>query len=247
MVNTERAAQYTAPVMTPPLPSASPRPTAHEVALVSLRALLASGALRPGDPIRQEQLAGELGTSVVPVREALSTLQAEGLVRHVPHRGYRVASLSLDELSETYEIRRLLEDEVVRLATPQLHEEHFAALRAAAKEMEDLAEGGDVTAMIEANRRFHFTLFEAAGRPRMVDFIRILWQTTDAYRSMYYGQDDARQRVNHEHRSIIEALETGDVERAVRELEEHRQHAVADLESRLRAGSTTQTATAEPA
>jgi DNA-binding GntR family transcriptional regulator len=208
------------------------------VALAALRAQLSSGALRPGDRIHQEQVAAELGTSVVPVREALSTLQAEGLVRYVPHRGYRVASLSLEELSETYLIRRLLEDEIVRIATPQLHEEHIAVLRTAADDMEILAASGDVAAMIEANRRFHFTLFEAAGRPRMVDFIRILWQTTDAYRSMYYGQDGALQRVNHEHRSIIEALEVGDVDRAVRELEEHRQHAVADLESRLRASPT---------
>ncbi|GAB3246542.1 GntR family transcriptional regulator [Nocardioides dilutus] len=227
--------------MTPPAqsPAASqPRQTAHDVALVSLRARLSSGALRPGDRIHQEQVAAELGTSVVPVREALTMLQAEGLVRHVPHRGYRVASLSLEELSETYLIRRLLEDEVVRTATPQLRDDHLEVLRAAADEMEHLAEGADVTAMIEANRRFHFTLFEAADRPRMVDFIRILWQTTDAYRSMYYGQDSARQRVNHEHRSIIEALEAGDVDRVVRELEEHRQHAVADLEIRLRAGAS---------
>ena len=52
---------------------------------------------------------------------------------------------------------------------------------------------------------------------------------------MYYGQDLARQRVNREHRSIIEALEVGDVDRAIRELEEHRQHAVVDLKSRLQA------------
>lgn len=240
--------------MTPPapppapssVPSAPPRPTAHDVALASLRAQLSSGALRPGDRIRQEQLAAELGTSVVPVREALTTLQAEGLVRHIPHRGYRVASLSLEELSETYLIRRLLEDEVVRIATPRLREEQLTVLREAAGEMEALTERGDVAAMMEANRRFHFTLFEAADRPRMVDFIRILWMMTDAYRAMYYGRDDARQRVNHEHRGIIEALEDGDADRAVRELEEHRQHAVADLESRLRANTSASTSAEAP-
>lgn len=216
------------------------------MALASLRAQLSSGALRPGDRIRQEQLAAELGTSVVPVREALTTLQAEGLVRHIPHRGYRVASLSLEELSETYLIRRLLEDEVVRIATPRLREEQLTVLREAAGEMEALTERGDVAAMMEANRRFHFTLFEAADRPRMVDFIRILWMMTDAYRAMYYGRDDARQRVNHEHRSIIEALEDGDADRAVRELEEHRQHAVADLESRLRASTSASTSAEAP-
>lgn len=216
------------------------------MALASLRAQLSSGALRPGDRIRQEQLAAELGTSVVPVREALTTLQAEGLVRHIPHRGYRVASLSLEELSETYLIRRLLEDEVVRIATPRLREEQLTVLREAAGEMEALTERGDVAAMMEVNRRFHFTLFEAADRPRMVDFIRILWMMTDAYRAMYYGRDDARQRVNHEHRGIIEALEDGDADRAVRELEAHRQHAVADLESRLRANTSASTSAEAP-
>ena len=226
-----------APPTPPSTPSSPTRPTAHEVALAALRTRLAAGTLGPGDRIRQEQLAAELGTSVIPVREALSTLQAEGLVRYVPHRGYRVATLSLDELSETYEIRRLLEDEVVRLATPRLDDGHLALLRDAAEEMESLASGADVAAMIAANRRFHFTLYDVAERPRMVDFIRILWQTTDAYRSLYYGQDTARHRVNDEHRSILEALGAHDTERAVRELHAHRQHAVDDLALRLRAAS----------
>ncbi|WP_309630894.1 GntR family transcriptional regulator [Nocardioides zeae] len=211
-----------------------PRQTAQELALAALRDLLTSGALEPGERIRQEQLAARLGTSVVPVREALSKLQAEGLVRHVPHRGFRVATLTLAELSETYEIRRLLEDEVVRLATPRLTADHLDVLRATAAEMEENSATADIAAMVAANRRFHFTVFEAAGRPRMVEFIRLLWQTTDAYRSLYYGDGGARHRVNDEHRSIVEALASRDAERAVRELQAHRQHAVDDLALRLR-------------
>lgn len=203
------------------------------MALEHLRAQLSDGTLRPDDRIRQEQLAAELGTSVIPVREALKTLQAEGLIRYVPHRGFHVARLSLDELSETYLIRRLLEDEIVRIAAPRLHDEHLATLGAAIDEMAAHAAAGDIGAMIAANRRFHFTIFEAADRPRMVDFIRILWQTTDSYRSMYYAEGSARRRVNDEHRSIVEALRAHDVERAVHELDQHRQHAVADLERRL--------------
>jgi DNA-binding GntR family transcriptional regulator len=226
--------------MTPSPSSPPPRQTAQQVALEHLRARLSDGTLRPDDRIRQEQLAAELGTSVIPVREALTTLQAEGLIRYVPHRGFHVARLSLDELSETYLIRRLLEDEIVRIAAPRLRDEHVATLTDALDEMERLADEGDISSMITANRQFHFTIFEAAERPRMVDFIRILWQTTDSYRSMYYAESTARRRVNDEHRSIVEALAAHDVERAVRELDQHREHAVADLGRRLESASQEQ-------
>jgi DNA-binding GntR family transcriptional regulator len=216
-------------------PSPPKRATAQQVALGHLRDLISSGYLQPDDRVRQEQLAAELGTSVVPVREALKTLEAEGLVRYAPHRGYQVARLSLEELTETYLIRRLLEDEIVRIAAPQLDEEHYEPLERAMDAMEAASEQGDTAAMIEGNRTFHFTIFAAARRPRMIDLIRVLWQTTDSYRSIYYTDDAARERVNAEHRSIVAALRAGDVDRAVDELGRHRGHAIDALAERLQA------------
>lgn len=210
-----------------------PRRTAQHLALEHVRGLISAGTLRPDDRLRQEQLAADLGTSVIPVREALKTLEAEGLVRYEPHRGYRVARLSIDELTETYLIRRLLEDDVVRTAAPRLDAQVLATLEDAMTTMEQAADVGDVATMISANRAFHFTVFAAAGRPRTVELIRVLWQTTDSYRSMYYTDAAARRRVNHEHRSIVEALVDGDVERAIDELGQHRTHAVDDLVARL--------------
>jgi DNA-binding GntR family transcriptional regulator len=215
----------------PPTPAR--RATAQQIALEHIRELISGGFLRPDDWIRQEQLAADLGSSVIPVREALKTLEAEGLVRYAPHRGYHVARLSLGELRETYLIRRLLEDEIVRIAAPLLGEDDFTHLDELIDVMEAASGRGDAAAMIEANRDLHFSLFAAAQHPRMVDFIRMLWQTTDVYRSMYYADGTARERVNAEHRSIVEALRSGDVDRAVRELDQHRHHAVIALEQRL--------------
>ena len=166
------------------------------------------------------------------MREALKTLEAEGLVRYTPRRGYQVASMSIAELRETYLIRRLL-DEIVRIAAPRLREEDFGYLDEVMGEMEAASERGDAGAMIDANRRLHFCIFAAADHPRMSDFIRMLWQSTDAYRSVYYTDDAARRRVNAEHRSIVDALRAGDVERAVEELNRHRGHAVEALAGRL--------------
>ena len=223
--------------MTQPRPHLRPRVTAQQLALEHIRGLISSGAMRPDDHIRQEQLAAELGTSVVPVREALKTLEAEGQVTYIPHRGFQVTRLSLQELQETYEIRRLLEDEVVRIAGPRLTDRHFDGLEAAMGAMEDAGRARDVPAMIAANHDFHFTVFEAADRPRMVEFIRLLWQSTDAYRTLYYSEAGARRRVDDEHRAIVSALREGRVGDAIRLLEEHRQHAVADLATRFEVGA----------
>src|SRR6476620_11209938 len=125
----------------PPPPAR--RATAQQVALEHLRDLLAGGHLKPDDRIRQEQLAAELGTSVIPVREALKTLEAEGQVRYAPHRGYQVTRLSLDELTETYLIRRLLEDEIVRIAAPLLSEDDFVELERLMGTMEEASATGD--------------------------------------------------------------------------------------------------------
>jgi DNA-binding GntR family transcriptional regulator len=219
--------------MTTHLPPPRQRATAQQIALEHLRTLISRGFLKPDDRIRQEQLAADLGCSVIPVREALKTLEAEGQVRYEPHRGYHVARLSLSELTETYLIRRLLEDEVVRIAAPLLEDSHFEVLDHAMEVMESASGRRDVHGMIEANREFHFAIFAAADRPRMVDFIRMLWQATDAYRSIYYTDAGSRARVDAEHRSIVEALRAGDVERAVVELDRHRGHAVAALAERL--------------
>src|SRR6478609_4458306 len=106
-----------------------------------------------------EHLAAELGTSVIPVREALKTLEAEGQVRYAPHRGYQVTRLSLDELTETYLIRRLLEDEIVRIAAPLIDAERYADLDRLMSTMEEANTSGDTSTMIAANRDFHFAIF----------------------------------------------------------------------------------------
>ncbi|MFI8828668.1 GntR family transcriptional regulator [Streptomyces sp. NPDC053431] len=204
-------------------------PTAQQFVLEELRRAITTGELRPGGPIRQDTLAARLDVSRVPLREALKTLEAEGLVVHHVHRGYFVAELSLDDLEEIYRIRRLLETEAVRAALRNTPDGLVDSLRRIQEEVERAAGAGDVTAMAEANRRFHFALVEASGMPRLVRLIATLWDATDAYRSLYYAQDTHRDLAVHEHRAVISAVTECDEAAAVRWLDEHRDHAVAAL------------------
>ncbi|MFC9589436.1 GntR family transcriptional regulator [Streptomyces sp. NPDC056944] len=209
--------------------------TAQQFVLEELRRAITSGELRPGGPIRQEALAARFEVSRVPLREALKALEAEGLVVHHVHRGYFVAELSLADLEEIYRIRELLETEAVRTAVRRLSEGTVGTLEEIQREVERAADAGDVTAMAAANRRFHFTLIEASGMPRLVRLITTLWDSTDAYRSLYYTDAPHREQAVREHRAVISALRRRDEEATVGRLDEHRAHAVAALREVLEA------------
>lgn len=208
-------------------------PTAQEAVLEALRRAIVTGELAPGQQIRQEALAEAYGVSRVPLREALKILEGEGQVTYEPHRGYFVTELSVTDLIEVYRIRTLLESEAVRVGVPRLSEEDVERAADAVADCEAAAARGDLTAMTAANRRLHFGLVEAAGMPRLARLVRVLWDATDAYRSVYYGDGANRDAVNAEHRAVLEAVRRRDVEEAVRLLDIHREHAVEHLRSIL--------------
>ncbi|MGD6741783.1 GntR family transcriptional regulator [Streptomyces sp. BH106] len=217
--------------MTSPTQRRRPQ-TTQQFVLGELRQAITGGQLKPGAPVRQDALAEQLGVSRLPLREALKTLEAEGLVHHEAHRGYYVVELSLSDLREVYRLRELLEAEAVRqaLARMRVNADALDGLEAAQREVEAAAETGDVSAMTVANRRFHFTLYEAAAMPRLVRLIATLWDTTDAYRALYYADVAHRDAVLHEHRAVLEALGAGQGDEVVRLLDQHREHAVSALD-----------------
>ena len=230
---TEPTIDHTNPESIEPVPGIRhgvkrPR-TAQAFVLAELRRTIIAGELSPGQPLRQDLLAERFGVSRVPLREALSTLEAEGQVVYEPHRGYKVATLSLGDLIEVYRIRQLLEAEAARSAVEMANERVLPELERAAKEVEIASAAGDLLAMTEANRRFHFVITAAAGMPRLERMVRVLWDATDAYRFVYYGDETNRRRVEHEHTLIIKAFADRDTERLIAELDEHREHAVEAL------------------
>jgi DNA-binding GntR family transcriptional regulator len=211
-------------------------PTAQEAVLAELRRAIVTGELRPGEQVLQDALAERFGVSRVPLREALKILEGEGQVTYRPHRGYFVAELDLDDLREVYRIRDLLESEAIRVAVGQITDEQLGSVTEAQALVEEASERGDLAAMTEANRRFHFGLIEAAGMPRLTRLVRVLWDATDVYRSLYYADDDHRSAVHDEHRQVLQAVREGDAERAVTLLRSHRERAVHALELALGGG-----------
>jgi hypothetical protein len=100
--------------------------------------------------------------------------------------------------------------------------------------------------MTEANRRFHFAILEASGMPRLIRIIRNLWDSTDAYRSVYYNATSNRARVEREHRDIVAAVQHRDAAELVRLLAVHRDHAVKALREIIATDETPDGPSGEP-
>ncbi|OMC35929.1 GntR family transcriptional regulator [Mycobacterium sp. GA-1841] len=202
--------------------------TAQQAVAEALRRDITSGKLAPGSWIVQESLAEQFGMSRIPVREALKTLEAEEYITYVPHSGYRVAQLGLDELVEVFRIRDILEAELIRDAMPAVTDELIGAMREQMAVMDQAAADGDLIAVGLANRQFHFLTFEASRMARTKRIVTQLWNTADAYRPMYAHLMDLEQ-VNSEHVLLVEAMAARDIDRVVALNHQHRMHAIAHL------------------
>jgi DNA-binding GntR family transcriptional regulator len=126
----------------------------------ALRAAILDGSYRPGERIRQEDVAARSGASRIPVREALRMLQAEGLVTLVVNSGAWVTRLTLAECGELYQIRERLEPLLLRSSLPGLDDAVIGRLADLAGAME--RSGGDVDAFLRADREFHLASYSAA-------------------------------------------------------------------------------------
>jgi DNA-binding GntR family transcriptional regulator len=204
-------------------------PTAQDRAAATLRAAILDGELGPGQRINQEAWAARAQVSLIPVREALRGLAGEGLVTYRPRRGYAVTELDPNELEEVYRLRQLLETDILRRGVGRATAADLDALEAAADACCEAAVAGDVAGQLAANRRFHDRIHGLAGSRPATRLIDVLWDSTEAYRALYYGLPGEAAEADRAHRGIIAAIAAGDTERVVALQDAHRERALARL------------------
>ena len=203
--------------------------TTTQHALDALRRAIVGGELRPGARVGQDEFASQLGVSIAPVREALRILEQEGQVTYLPRRGYFVTALEITDLEEIYGLRAMIEDRAARHALEGLDEVELERITLGARDFADAVDTGDVAAQLAANRRFHLAILDAADRPHTMRVIRQLWDSTEAYRALYYNLEDERRSAVTAHDRILDALRDRDAERLAAELAAHRDRALAIL------------------
>lgn len=194
--------------------------TADETCLVKLRQLVLTGVLLPGEKINQAEIADRLGVSRVPVREALASLRAEGLVEARPNTGFTVVRPTVEDLAEIYQMRALLESAL--LATVDLAAVDTAELRRLNARLAELDPISDFGEYRDVNERFHFAIFECSPQRMVRRQVTQLWTLSEFYRSIYIRADSAHRRVIDDHERIIDAIERGDREALIDLSGEHR-------------------------
>ena len=188
----------------------------------ALRTAILDGSYRPGERIRQEDVAARSGSSRIPVREALRMLDAEGLVTLVANSGAWVTRLNLNECVELYQIRERLEPLLLRASMPGLDDTVLAKLADLAEAME--RSGGDVDAFLRADTEFHLASYSAAARGETSQIIHRMWNTTQHYRREFTkiaGRQASLGVTYLEHRLLLDCLRRQDADDAERVLVMH--------------------------
>jgi len=178
----------------------------------TLRKGILAGDYPLGEKLDQKLLAEKLGVSIIPVREGLRQLEAEGLIRLVPRRGAFVAELSIAELKEIYLIREVLEGLAAELAVPNLDPSAFHQLESLLGQMEEATAEQDYSRLLELNRTFHFTIYEAARCPILLQIIASLWDRSSLCRRVYLYLPGRASQALAEHKEIYQASKQGDAQ-----------------------------------
>jgi DNA-binding GntR family transcriptional regulator len=190
-------------------PVAAPSPASRRVA-DHLRAAILGGEIGPGERVRQEDVAQQLGASRIPVREALRMLEAEGLVEHETNKGARVPRLDRHEVDVIYQMRERLEPLALGESLPHLSADDHARLAGIQDRIE--AEGADTARFLELDREFHLGTYGGCRIEQLTATVTRLWNTTQHYRRAFMQLTGTGRLwvVNAEHRLLLDAVERRD-------------------------------------
>jgi DNA-binding GntR family transcriptional regulator len=213
------------------LPQIGPTSRRQRV-LESLRGAIIDGRFLPGDRLVEEELCQQLGVSRGPVREALRQLEQEGLVVSFPYRATEVIGVSLAEVRGVLiPIRLTLERFAFRHALPRRTQADMAELEGLVATMAAAGEAGDqapaerraeaLSVIVEADVRFHELVLQRSEQPHCLQIWRAISPRVRAYFYRSGPRHASLAEIAEEHRELLDAMGTGEIERAIAALEPH--------------------------
>lgn len=207
--------------------------TKSQVAADKLRMAIRQGEIPPGSRLDIDALVQLLGMSTTPIREALRSLEAEGLLISQPHKGVHVAEFSADEAEALYDLRAVIESYAIRVAAPHLTEDDFARLDELLEEGVRYIESGDNFGASQSNQKWHEVIYARASRtPYLLEFITRMWSVFPW--STTWDVDGRFKRSIDDHTEIMRALRARDPDRAEALLRAHILHGKAVVVELLR-------------
>ena len=194
-----------------------------------IKQAIRGGRYRPGDRIRENEVAEWLKVSRTPVREALRRLEAEGLLSFESWRGVVVARLDRQQVGELYAMREVLEGAAARMAARHIDDAEVELLQLLLRDMEQAAD--DAATLAEMNRKLHQTIYAAAHNQYLMQTLGQLENSLTLLRGTTFAIEGRATSAAVEHRAIVEAIAARDPEAAENAA---RAHIVAAQRLRLR-------------
>ncbi len=198
-----------------------------------------AGKYAPGEWLRQEEIASQLGVSMTPVREAFDLLASAGMAERVPYRGVRVLQLSTHEIVDAYALRLLLEPSAARAAAQQATPQQIQGLTTLMEQMQELSTLNQMHTLRQLNREFHLLLVQAAGSALLTKTYTMVangfpdWMLYEAMFRYPEMLASSLAGENEEHRLILSALEAGQPEQAAHHTAAHILHLGKELQQFL--------------
>ena len=193
--------------------------TLHARVYQELRNAIIRGHFAPGETVTIRRLATELGTSVMPVREAIHRLISERAIEMQSSRSMRIPLLTREKIEDLIMVRSIIEPEAVYLAAGQISEDDMLELEVLNKRLVKAILHGDVDDKLIANRAFHFAVYRLASSPMLLQVIDSLWLQSGPYlQSLFASVDRFHEDLGTEfiNDKLLEAFRKGDARMAKR-------------------------------
>jgi DNA-binding GntR family transcriptional regulator len=186
---------------------------------VLLRRALLAGEIKPGERIKVAELEKRFGVSHIPIREAVRRLETEGLIVALPQRAAVAAGVDLDDLGGLYDLRRIVECDVIRRSVGGMTDGQAEAVRAALEALEAVAQDHDSPLFWELHRDFHWALLEPGATAWIGRVLDQLWLASQRYVRLFVSETlgDAMD----DHRELLVRSEQRDGDRAAKVLRRH--------------------------
>ncbi|MBO6179145.1 MAG: GntR family transcriptional regulator [Selenomonadaceae bacterium] len=212
----------------------------REVVSEALRKAIREGVLLPGERLMEIQLSEELGVSRTPVREAIRKLDQEGYVVMMPRRGAYVASITIRDINEIFEIRRALESLSSSLAAERISADELETLQRLLVEIGRYIKSKDMEKIVETDIKFHDLLYQASRNARLVGIISNLREQLTRFRTLSMSYPGRLEETLKEHKAMVDAMAKGDAAAARKAAEKHMERSEQTLLDAIEAAESKQ-------
>lgn len=175
-------------------------------AVEEIRKEILGSKFKPGDKLKQEELAQLCGSSRTPIRDALRELEKEGLVTIDKGRSARVPALNLKEFCDMYKIRYVIEELAARLAVVRADDDCLLILKGCIKDMKQASAVNDIESWLVSDKDFHLNYYKPCDNQHLLDLITRFWNSTYHFRKAYCTLPNRIQKAEKTHDYLLNAM-----------------------------------------